>query len=106
MCIGIPMQVIEVTEGYAVCEGMGTRREVNTQLVGEQAIGTWLLIFLESAREVLSPEDAVKISDAVKAVNLVMQGKAVDPKDIDALFPDLVDREPQLPEHMIAANKN
>ena len=106
MCIGLPMQVVEVNEGYAICEGMGTRRQVNTQLVGDQPVGTWLLIFIDSAREVLSPEDAAKISDAVKAVNLVMEGKSVDPKDIDALFPDLVDREPQLPQQTLKANQN
>lgn len=103
MCIGLPMQVVESSAGYAWCEGMGVRRQVNTQLVGDQPVGTWLLIFLESAREVLSPEDAVKISDAVKAVDMVMQGQAVDPAAIDALFPDLVNREPQLPEHVLKA---
>ena len=62
-------------------------------LVGEQTAGTWLLTFLDSAREVLSEEDAARITDAVKAVNLVMQGST----DIDHLFADLIDREPTLP---------
>jgi hydrogenase expression/formation protein HypC len=90
------MQVIEVREGIAVCEGMGERREINMQLVGEQPPGTWVLTFLDTAREVLSEADAVRISDAVMAVNLVMQGQT----DVDHLFADLIDREPPRPASM------
>lgn len=87
------MQVVEVREGIAVCEGMGERRDINMQLVGEQQPGTWVLTFLDTAREVLSEADAVRISDAVMAVNLVMQGQT----DVDHLFADLIDREPPRP---------
>lgn len=93
MCIGIPMQVIETGEGYAWCEGMGERRQIDTMLVGDQPVGTWLLTFLETAREVLTSEDAARMSDAVEAVSRVMHGEA----DIDHLFADLVDREPPRP---------
>ena len=94
MCIGVPMQVVEAGDGCAWCEGMGERRQIDTLLVGDQPVGTWLLTFLDSAREVLTVDDAARITDAVQAVNLVMQGDA----DIDHLFADLVDREPQLPD--------
>jgi hydrogenase assembly chaperone HypC/HupF len=87
------MQVVEVREGMAVCEGMGERREINMQLVGDQPAGTWVLTFLDAAREVLSEGDAASISDAVMAVNLVMQGQT----DVDHLFADLIDREPPRP---------
>ena len=94
MCIGIPMQVIEPGEGSALCEGMGERKRISTLLVGDQPEGTWLLTFLDAAREVLDPADAARITDAVTAVNLVMQGST----DIDHLFADLIDREPPRPE--------
>lgn len=94
MCIAIPMQVVEAGDGYAWCEGMGERRQIDTMLVGNQPVDTWLLTFINSAREVLTADDAARITDAVQAVNLVMQGDA----DIDHLFADLIDREPQLPE--------
>ena len=96
MCLGIPMQVVEVREGMAVCEGMGERRDINMQLIGDQPAGTWVLTFLDTAREVLSEEDAASIIDAVTAVNLVMQGNT----DIDHLFADLIDREPPRPPSM------
>jgi hydrogenase expression/formation protein HypC len=35
MCIGIPMQVIESDGRFALCEGRGERRRVQTALVGE-----------------------------------------------------------------------
>jgi hydrogenase expression/formation protein HypC len=96
MCLGIPMQVVEVRDGMAICEGMGERRDINMQLVGDQPAGTWVLTFLDTAREVLTEEDAASISDAVMAVNLVMQGNT----DIDHLFADLIDREPPRPPSM------
>ena len=94
MCIGIPMQVIEPGEGYAICEGLGQKRQIDTLLVGDQPVGTWLMTFLDMAREVLTPEEAALRTDAVMAVNLVMQGET----DIDHLFADLIDREPVMPE--------
>lgn len=97
MCLGIPMQVVEVRDGMAVCEGMGERRDINMQLVGDQPAGTWVLTFLDTAREILSEADAASIGDAIMAVNLVMQGET----DVDHLFADLIDRElprpPSLP---------
>jgi len=96
MCIGIPMRVMQIEGDYALCEGMGEQRRVDTLLLGSQTIGTWLLVFLDSAREVLTPGDAEKITAALQAVNLAMQGDG----DIGHLFADLVDREPQLPEFL------
>ncbi len=101
MCIGVPMRVKESGEGYAICEGMGETRQISTLLVGDQPVGTWLLTFLDAAREVLTEADAAQITDAVTAVNLVMRGET----NIDHLFADLIDREPQLPPSAAAANK-
>lgn len=96
MCIGIPMQITEVEGGYAWCEGMGERKRIDTLLTGEQAVGTWVLVFMDSAREVLTPEDAQRISQAVQAVNLAMQGET----NLEYLFADLVESEPQLPDFL------
>jgi hydrogenase expression/formation protein HypC len=102
------MQIIETGFGYAICEGLGVTRNVDTLLIGDQPVGTWVLTFLDSAREVLSQEDAKKISDAVKAVDIVMKNNGVmstsgmDMQNIEALFADLVDREPPKPASLIA----
>ncbi len=96
MCIGVPMRVIEQGEGFAICESQGARRRIDTLLVGDQPEGTWLLTFLDAAREVISEEDAAKIGDALEALRLALKGDA----NIDHLFADLTDREPQLPQHL------
>ena len=106
MCIGIPMQVIEQRFGQALCEGMGQKRLVDTLLVGDQPEGTWLLVFLQSAREVISEADAQRIADAVLAVNELMDPQRSMTDDasamIDQLFPDLVGREPPKPPSLLA----
>ena len=95
MCLGIPMQIVECHDEWAVCVSDGQLHRIDTMLVGEQPSGTWLLTFLGTAREVLTPENAVQISAALEAVNLAMRGDGE--AQVDHLFPDLVDREPQLP---------
>jgi hydrogenase expression/formation protein HypC len=93
MCIGIPMQIVAVEGEHAWCEGMGERKRIDTLLIGQQAVGTWVLVFLDSAREVLGEEDARRISQALQALDLAMQGEA----NVDHLFADLIESEPQLP---------
>ena len=99
MCLGLPMQVLEMGEGHALCELDGQVRRIDTMLVGEQQPGTWLLTFLDTAREVLSVEKAQQIREALQALDLVMQGQ----DGVDLLFADLVDREPQLPDFLVPA---
>jgi hydrogenase expression/formation protein HypC len=100
MCIGLPMRVVECLPGRAVCEGAGAngreRRTIDMALVGEQEPGTWVLVFLDAAREVVSAEQAELIVGALDALGLAMQGDA----DLDHLFPDLAGREPELPDHL------
>lgn len=91
------MQIIETADGRALCQDhAGNAQWVDTLLVGDLPVNTWLLIFLGGAREVLSAEKARQISDALQAVNLAMQGEV----QVDHLFADLVDREPELPEFL------
>lgn len=97
MCIGVPMQVKRMAPGVAWCEGIEGCRQVDTLLVGDQPEGSWLLVFLGSAREVLDPSQAAVISQAILSVNRVMRGESAD---VEHLFADLVSSAPQLPEHL------
>jgi len=97
MCIGVPMQVIRVGSGYAVCEAAGERRAIDMRLVGDQPEGTWVLVFLDAAREVVTPEHASLIGNALDALRLALRGST---EGIDRLFPDLAGREPELPPHL------
>ncbi len=96
MCIGLPMRVISAQLGRALCQGMGQQREVDTLLVGDPPVGSWVLVFLDSAREVLSEERAAQISQALTALELAIKGET----EVDHLFADLIDREPSLPVHL------
>jgi hydrogenase expression/formation protein HypC len=96
MCIGLPMRVLESREFFALCERRGEIRQVDTRLVGTQPAGSWLLVFLDAAREVLSPERAREVDEALEILELAMTGSELPA----GLFDDLLNREPQLPEHL------
>lgn len=97
MCIGIPMQVVRCHDLLALCEAEGEQQTVDMSLVGELPPGSWVLVFLGAAREHISAQRAKETADAVSALRSVMRGDTVD---LDSLFADLVQAEPQLPEHL------
>ena len=96
MCLGIPMQVLSVEGPSAVCEGRGERLSVDVRLVEPPAPGDWLLVFHAVARENLSEERARDIGNALAALDAALAGEV----DLDRHFADLVNREPELPEHL------
>jgi hydrogenase assembly chaperone HypC/HupF len=67
MCIGIPVQVIEVKGLSGLARDGGETVGVDLSLTGPVAPGTWVLNFLGAAREVLDPDEALKIRAAVGA---------------------------------------
>lgn len=95
MCLGIPVQVIESGEHFARCQGRNGEQRIDLSLVGSQPPGTWLLTFLDAAREIISTERAAAISAALSALDAAQAGAT----DFNAFFADL-DREPQLPEFL------
>ena len=97
MCIGLPFQVIQTERHKAYCQRGAEQRWIDTSLVGEVAPGDWLLVFLDAAREVLTAARAQQVEEAVSAIERVMAGHSVD---LDDCFKDLVEREPQLPDHL------
>ncbi|GGF65150.1 HypC/HybG/HupF family hydrogenase formation chaperone [Alteromonas lipolytica] len=97
MCIGVPFQAVQTEQHKALCQRGNEQRWIDTSLVGEIEAGDWLLVFLDAAREVLSPERAQQVEEAVGAIERVMAGQSVN---LDDCFKDLVEREPQLPDHL------
>jgi hydrogenase expression/formation protein HypC len=96
MCIGVPMQVVEPRGWRALCRRGDETREIDMILIGEQPAGAWVLVFLDAARQALDEDEAHKISDALEALSLALEGET----NFDHLFPDLAGREPQLPDHL------
>lgn len=83
MCLGIPMQVMAVEPGYVRCAGRLGERRVRSALVGEVAVGDWLLVFLDSAQERITVERAREVDATLDLIEAVMQGEA---GDADAAF--------------------
>jgi len=97
MCLGIPMQVIEVNENTALCVGRNGRQLINTMLVGKVEAGQWLLTFLDAGREVIDVERAALVDAALDGLQALSDGSEVD---LDVFFADLANREPTLPEFL------
>jgi len=90
------MRVVEIADGVATCEGRGRRDRINTLLVGEVPPGAWILAFQGSAVREITEAEARETDRALDALEAALAGAT----DLDAHFADLVDREPQLPDHL------
>lgn len=98
MCIGEPMRIESVGGLVAQCRDRhGDLQTIDLLLVGEQPVGTWLLVFLNAARDVIDEARARMVREALEAITAVMGGA---PLDIERAFADLVGREPQLPDFL------
>ena len=89
------MRVVEAHDHFAFCQSGDHRKQVSTLFVGEVNEGDWLLVFLDTAREILTEEQARQLLNALEAVDMAINGNT----DVDHLFADLVDRE-RLPPHL------
>lgn len=95
MCIGIPMQVVSCNPFEAVCKRHDRTHIVSMMLVGEQAPGAFVLTHLGTAIRVLDEMEARMIDDALAGLS-----QAVEGRQFEALFADLIGREPELPPHL------
>lgn len=86
MCIGIPMQVVDIDNARHWCEGRGRRQQLDMMLVGDAPVGTWVLAFQGSAVRVLSGDEAARTNDALDALEAVLAGET----NVDGYFADLV----------------
>ena len=96
MCLGIPMVVVEGDDMQALAERRGETRRISMLLVGEQPVGTIVLVHIDSAVRVLDAAEAKLIDDGLDGVAAALEGRP-----FEHLFADLVDREPQLPGHLL-----
>jgi hydrogenase expression/formation protein HypC len=103
VCVGIPMCIasVEPDRGTAVGSGRGRTETLNVLLVETVAPGDWVLAFQGSAIRRLSPDEARETDAALDALEAALAGGG----SYDAFFPDLADREPQLPAHLKGNNR-
>ena len=84
MCLGIPMQVVEVEGPFAWCEGRGRRERLNTILLEEISPGDWVYAVLGQAREKMTAQRADETNLALDGLAAALQGET----DLDVYFPD------------------
>lgn len=85
MCIGVPMQVVELTgPGTATALGRDGLATLDTRLVGAVEPGQWLLVFQDAARECISPERAAEVNAALGLLAQAMDGRLVAGAAADA----------------------
>ena len=87
MCLSVPMQVESwVGDGEIAWVVRGDRREqANMLLVGPQPVGTWVLVALGFAKDVLDEESLELTEEALAALAATLDGEY----DPDAWFRDL-----------------
>jgi len=96
MCIGTPMRVVDMQDGFAWCEGRGERLHLDMRLVGTLPQDAWVLAFHGTARRAMTPQEAQQTNAALDALEAALLGKP----DLGAYFADLVGEPPQLPDHL------
>ena len=82
MCIGIPMQVTSVEPGSANVAGRSEVRRVGTRLIDKVEPGQWLLVFLDDARELITPERAAEVNATLDLLALAIR------QGVSPAFPD------------------
>ncbi len=87
MCIGVPLRIVETGDCIAIGRGRNGDEEVNMMLTGPQPVGTWVLSFLGSARQVLSEQEAREIDLALDGLAAIMEG--AEQIDLEHHFPGL-----------------
>jgi len=87
MCVGVPLKIVEAGDFVARGEGRNGIEDVNMMLIGVQPVGTWVLNFLGSAREVISEQDAAQINSALDGLTAIMNG--AETIDVDHYFPGI-----------------
>ena len=98
MCVGLPLCIRSI-DGIAATATNGQETElIDLSLAPEARPGYWVLTFLGAAREIISADEAHKITAALNGLRAVMQGGG--PGDA---FADLEAAGPQLPPHLQAA---
>lgn len=101
MCLGVPVQVISVEPGVAVCRDGTAERRTNTLLLdAAPAAGDWVLVHIDTVIRAIDAEEARLVRDALRAVAAAAEGAP-----FEHLLADLIEREPTLPPHLRQATK-
>ncbi|MBB4382550.1 hydrogenase expression/formation protein HypC [Bradyrhizobium sp. SBR1B] len=89
------MTIVETDGLTALCEYGNELRHVSVMLLTNVTLGAKVLVHIDSAVRLLDDKEASLISEALNGLDASLNGQ-----DYDRFFTDLIDREPELPEHL------
>jgi hydrogenase expression/formation protein HypC len=95
MCLGLPMQIVRCEGDVAWARFSGEERKISLLLIGPQEVGTRVLVNIDTAVRTIDEAEAALIESALQGVAAAARGEATD-----HYFADLINREPELPEHL------
>lgn len=98
MCLGIPMRIERVDGVMAECRGQTGVHIIDIALLPDARPGDHVLTFLGAGRRLIDAREAALIADALEAIDALMAGR---PVDIARAFADLIEREGELPAHLL-----
>ena len=70
MCVGVPMQIVEIQYPTGIAEAKGVKREIGLQLIPEDSIdiGDYVIVHVGFAIEKVDKERAAEIWEALEEV--------------------------------------
>ena len=99
MCVGVPMKITAIDGIAARAEAKGDSALIDLSLTPDAREGDWVLTFLGASREVITEDEAAKITAALDGLAALMRGG-----ELGDAFADLENTGPQLPPHLQAAH--
>ena len=86
MCVGVPMQIVEITYPTGIAEAKGVRREIGLQLMPENAvsIGDHVIVHVGFAIEKVDKQQADEIWETLEEVLRLMDEEEADARSLDS----------------------
>ncbi len=83
MCLGIPMQIVEIDGDVGYVESGGVRRKVGLMLIDSPKIGDWVIVHAGFAIEKVDVEDALSTLELIKkgAETMELTGEPQNDRD-------------------------
>ena len=69
MCIGVPMQILEIKEDKGVVELNGVKREIGIMLLDDIQVGDWVLVHAGFAISKYEDDEAEEVFSLLEEIN-------------------------------------
>ena len=66
MCLGIPMQVVEIDGDIGYVESGGVKRRVGLMLLEDVKVGDWVIVHAGFAIEKIDPDEAMDTLELIR----------------------------------------